>query len=371
MQFFQYVLRRNTTTLHLDDDAILLPNFCAAGNRAFKRVVRGKFGFRQLAFASPALWVRRGFDSLYFGHCYEFYGHRVDSVGLNVKGKCHRIAGREFLSIASSPFCEHAYALSPQGAAKLLAALSSWNVTYTAFHRQRVTQHGWMWHDQPGRGESHRAHRRHLQTRPLTCDPDPHSGPDPGGAKGVDFAIVKQIRRYNKFDAYDMWPQVVLQGWQRDVLRNRTNTKDLLQHLQANPRNWQVHDTRSAKKCKQMERGDCMARARLVRAADLLTPMGCFCYEGHLGRWKTRKDFRHLVNCSVTPRSAEQPDTYIADIGLHTTESVAELEEQLQQKASSNQGSSKDESKDEIDTMSLEEVRALAKRQRRELASKE
>ena len=162
MQFFEHVLRRNTTTLHLDDDAILLPNFCAAGNRAIKRVVQGKFGFRQLAFASPALWVRRGFDSLYFGHCYEFYGHRVDSVGLNVKGKCFRVSEREFLSIATTPFCEHAYALSPQGAAKLLAALSSWNVTYTAFHRQRVTQHGWMWPDQPGRGESRRAYRRLL-----------------------------------------------------------------------------------------------------------------------------------------------------------------------------------------------------------------
>ena len=125
---------------------------------------------------------------------------------------------------------------------------------------------------------------------------------------------MKQIRRYNRFDAYDMWPQVVLQGWQRDVLRNRTNSKDLLRHLQGVG---QVHDANSAKRCKEVEREDCMPRARLVRAADLLIPMGCFCYEGHQGRWKTRKDFRHLVNCSATPRSAEQPDTYIGDIGLH------------------------------------------------------
>ena len=289
MQFFEYVLRRNTTTLHLDDDAILHPTFCAAGNRAIKRVMKGKFGFRQEAFVSPAVWERRGFDALYFGHCYEFYGHRADSVGLNLKGKCHKITNHEFISVAYTPFCEHAYALSPRGAAKLLSALSSWNATYTALHRQRVTKHGWMRHDRPGRG----------------------------GAQGVDFAIVKQIRRYNRFDAYDMWPQVALQAWQKDVKDNVTNTTELLRHMQVKQGHANEKYSRVlATKCKEAQTEECSPRAQMVRAADLQTPMGCYCYQGHLGRWKTRRAFRRLVNCSLSPESVEQPDTYIADAGL-------------------------------------------------------
>lgn len=274
MQFFEHVLRRNTTTLHLDDDAILTPAFCEAGNRALERVRQGHFGFRQLKHASPAAWERRGFDALYFGHCYEFYGRHADDDGLNQKGQCHRVTEREFLSVACTPFCEHAYALSPSGAAKLLTALRSWNATYTQLHEQRVARFGLMWHDQPGRG----------------------------GAKGVDFAIVKQIRRYNRFDAYSMWPQVVLQGWQVDVLQNATNSTDLLQHVQGTGLR---HKAKSAKACAASREVDCAARAspgaRLWRAADLQIPIGCFCFRQGRG-WRERRSYRHLVNCTKSDR---------------------------------------------------------------------
>ena len=170
-RFHSSVVAANSSAMFLEDDAILLPGFCASATRALRALAESTWGL------------------LFLGHCAESIAHIRSCQVLEPEPAFMNGTHDAWLSRGVYPMCGHAFIASPRGSAKWLAHMMSWPGEYT----DRVLDTA-----VPGWETAGVSRRRRPEKRPVD--------------DGVDVAVAKLVHAGN-LEAYLAWPQTSLQPW--------------------------------------------------------------------------------------------------------------------------------------------------------------